>query len=105
MKSLIEKRHILRQNMMAVMGFILCFYFCYHLVSGPRGYLRLLSLDNQITQQSTVLSGVTAERESVETKVTMMRPGSVNRDLLEERVRYVLGYRQAGEVFLLQSSQ
>ena len=104
MRNLIEKRYILRQNMMAVIGVCLCFYFCYHLVSGPRGYLRLLSLNHQISQQSVVLSEISDKRESIEQKVAMMRPGSVNRDLLEERVRYVLGYQQAGEVILLQSN-
>jgi hypothetical protein len=31
----------------------------------------------------------------------MMRPGSVNRDLLEERARVVLGFRREGEKDLL----
>ena len=102
MKRLIEKRYILRQNMMAVIGVCLSFYFCYHLVAGQRGYFRLISLESRITQVSAEHQELQAKREAVETKVVMMRPGSIDRDLLEERVRYVLGYRYADELILLQ---
>jgi cell division protein FtsB len=104
MKRLIEKRFILRRNIMAVIGLCLSFYFSYHLVAGQRGYLRLMTLEHKVAEASAEYDAVKAEREDVETKVVMMRPGSVDRDLLEERVRYVLGYRYADEYDLLQNS-
>ena len=102
MKRLIEKRYILRKNLMAVIGICLSFYFCYHLVAGQRGYFRLMSLERQIVEVTAQHDTVKAEREAVEKKVVMMRPGSIDRDLLEERIRYVLGYRYADEFILLQ---
>ncbi len=103
MKRFIEKRYILRQNMMAVIGICLSVYFCYHLVAGQRGYLSLVSLDRQNVQISADYEGLKSTRIDIEEKVLMMRPGSIDRDLLEERVRYVLGYRYSDELVLLQN--
>lgn len=104
MRKLIQKRYILRQNLLTVIGVCLSFYFCFHLLAGDRGYFRLMSLENQMTKTSQEYADIKSEREALETKVVMMRPGSVNRDLLEERIRDVLGYRYENEVVLLQSS-
>jgi cell division protein FtsB len=103
MKRLIEKRFILRRNIMAVIGLCLSFYFTYHLVAGQRGYLRLMALEHKVAEASAEYETLKLERENVETKVVMMRPGSIDRDLLEERVRYVLGYRYSDEYDLLQN--
>ena len=103
MKRFIEKRYVLRRNMMAVIGICLSFYFCYHLIAGQRGYFRLISLESRIANTSSEYESLKTEREAVEKKVVMMRPGSIDRDLLEERVRYVLGYTYDNEVILLQN--
>lgn len=103
MKKLIQKRDIFRRNMLAVIGICLSFYFCYHLIAGQRGYFRLLSLENQITYTAIDNQALKTEREQIEKRVVMMRPGSIDRDLLEERARHVLGYRHKDELILLQS--
>lgn len=82
----------LRQNLMGFIGFCLCFYFCYHLIQGDRSYLRLLVLEKKIDRVERAWESKAAERAAIEEKVVMLRPGSINRDLLEERVRHVLGY-------------
>lgn len=102
MKRLIEQRYVVRQNLIAIVGICLSFYFCYHILAGERSYLRLMSLERQITKVSTEYDGLSAERLALEEKVVMLRPGSINRDLLEERVRHVLGYHRADERVLLQ---
>lgn len=89
--------------MLAIIGISLSFYFCFHLLAGHRGYFRLMSLENKMTQISQEYASLTQERQKLETKVVMMRPGSVNKDLLEERIRSVLGYRYDDEIVLLQS--
>lgn len=103
MRKLIQKRYVLRQNLILVMGVCLSFYFCFHLLAGDRGYFRLMSLESQMTQASTEFDALQGEREKLEDKVVMMRPGSINKDLLEERIRSVLGYSYENEFILLQS--
>lgn len=100
MKRLIEQRYIVRQNFIAIIGICLSVYFCYHLVAGERGYLRFMSLERQISAAEQEYQGLSSERQSIEQKVVMMRPGSINRDLLEERAREVLGYRYQDEKIL-----
>jgi cell division protein FtsB len=100
MKRLIEQRYIVRQNFIAIIGICLSVYFCYHLVAGERGYLRFMSLERQIAAAEQTYDTLTAQRSAIEEKVVMMRPGSINRDLLEERARVVLGYRYTDEKIL-----
>lgn len=41
------------------------------------------------------------EHSSLETRVSMLRSGSIDKDLLEERARIVLGFRHQGEKDIL----
>lgn len=104
MKRLIDKKYVARQNLIAVIGVCLSFYFCYHLIAGERSYLRLVSLDHQISTTENQYGKTKAEREALEQKVVMMRPGSVNRDLLEEQSRKVLGFHYKDEKVLIKSA-
>ncbi len=88
--------------MLAVIGLCLSFYFCYHLVAGQRGYFSLISLESQTASTTAEYAALKSEREAVEKRVIMMRPGSIDRDLLEERARHVLGYRYKDELIMLQ---
>ena len=63
--------------------------------------MSLLILNNEVSKTSSEYAHIKAEREAIEAKVIAMRPGSVSRDLLEERVRSVLGYRHPDEIQLL----
>lgn len=103
MKKIIEKRYLFRRNMFVVIGLCLSVYFCYHLIAGQRGYFRLVSLSSQVASVSADYDVLRAERESLEKRVVMMRPGSIDRDLLEERARHILGYRHKDELILLQN--
>ncbi len=103
-KRLIEQKYIFRQNLIVVIGVCLSFYFCYHLIAGERSYLRLISLNSQISTTEKQLELASTQRTGMEEKVVMMRPGSVNRDLLEEQARSVLGFHYKDEKVLIKST-
>jgi len=105
MKRLIEQRYVVRQNLIAVIGVCLSIYFCYHLIAGERSYLRLVSLNSQVSQTQTQLAMATDKRTSLEQRVVMMRPGNVNRDLLEEEARRELGFHYKDEKVLIKDDQ
>jgi cell division protein FtsB len=63
--------------------------------------MRFLSLNQSVATLEQKTADLKEKREELETRVSMMRPGSVNRDLLEERARVVLGFRREGEKDLL----
>ena len=102
MKKLLENRALLRRNLFLMICIVLTGYFSYHLVMGKRGYFQLKALENQIELTQASFNEIKAEREAIEKKVVMMRPGSVDIDLLEERARHVLGFTKPDEYILLQ---
>lgn len=63
--------------------------------------MRMFSLKSQIETMSQERDDLAAERVALEQKVTMMRPGSLNPDLLEERARVVLGYKKENDLIIL----
>lgn len=73
----------------------------YHSFQGSRSYPTLVSLDKSIEAVQADLDTTIAQRQKLERQVVMMRPGSVNSDLLEERVRVVLGYKSPNEFVIL----
>jgi cell division protein FtsB len=90
-----------QKNLIALFGVTLCVYFSYHLVSGNRGYMRQMSLKKTIVQQEETLSKLQFSSQALESKLKMMRPGSVDPDLLTERIRHVLGYKFADEAVIV----
>lgn len=89
--------------MLTLIGLGLCFYFSYHLICGGRGYVRYLSLGADNAALKLEADSLRHRRETLEDKVAMMRPDSINKDLLEERARIVLGFRRADERDILLS--
>lgn len=67
------------------------------LLQGERSYVRLMALEHEITVTSDDLAQAREERQALEKKVVGLRPGSIDRDLLDERARVMLGYRRAEE--------
>lgn len=102
MRRLIEQRYVIKQNLVAIIGFLLLCYFSYHALLGERSYLRLMSLERQISSVSATYDALRGEREGIERKVALLRPGSLDRDLLEERVHYVLGFHYPDEKIIVQ---
>lgn len=78
-------------------------YFTYHAVYGDRSFEKLASLEAQLRDRQVVLAEVKAKRESLERDVKMLRPDTLSLDLLEERARYVLGYKNSDEYVVLRN--
>jgi cell division protein FtsB len=103
MRKLLQKRYVVKHNVVAIIGFCLCFYFTYHIVSGERSYLRLVSLERSVERLSGQYEDLNKQRHALENKVVMLRPGSIDPDLLEERARVVLGYQHPDEYIVMQA--
>jgi cell division protein FtsB len=101
MNRILRSRFFASENFLAIVGLCLCLYFCYHAVYGNRSYVRLLILNKEIATLSDKNDILVAEKSALEEKVMAMRPGSVSKDLLEERARAVLGYAKPGEMVII----
>lgn len=84
-----------------VIGFCAVGYFAYHSIEGDRGLVAWLRLNEQIKTSQSELDGLQAERKGLERRVSLLRPESLDRDLLEERVRVVLNYARSDEITIL----
>ena len=81
-------------------GLFLSVYFSYHLLQGPRSILYLQELEGRNMVLEKEASRLTEEREKQEQRVAMLRPETMNVDLLEERMRVMLGYVGPDEVIV-----
>lgn len=76
-------------------------YFGYHMISGGRGILAYLKLNNEISELQEELETVRAERIILEHKANLLNSSSLDLDLLEERSKEVLGYAKPKETLFI----
>ncbi len=75
-----------------VMAVTVLAYFVYHAVQGDRGLLAWVKLGQQVEDARIEHARIAAKRIDLETRVHLLQPATLDRDLLEERVRVMLGY-------------
>lgn len=75
-----------------VLGALVVAYFVYGTVQGDRGLVAYLSLSQEMTRATASLDALRATRGGLERRVALLRPESLDLDLLEERARIVLDY-------------
>ena len=98
MKVLTEIRLRSGQIIGPVIGACLMFYFIYHAIQGDRGLIAFWQLSKQISQAENTYLSVNSKRTEIQNRVMLLNPNSLNRDMLEERARFMLGYSNPGEI-------
>mgnify|MGYP006284532395 CR=1 FL=1 len=88
-----------------LLGLLLCAYFSYHLMFGPRSYPALEGLRSDIVRAQADLQTAQGERAELEDKVTRLRPETLDPDYLEERARAMLGYTHENEVIVIEAEK
>jgi cell division protein FtsB len=73
-----------------ITGISLVVYFSYHLVEGDRGLSAWLRLSQEIRVAQATLAAADAERRALDQRVNLLRPGHLDRDMLDERARAAL---------------
>ncbi len=99
-------RHIVPQVVLAcTLG-----YFAYHTTQGERGLLAWLHLEKELRVAESEAAVLAAERvggvgaaarRRLEHRVRLLRPDSLDPDMLEERARALLNYGRDDEVIIL----
>lgn len=95
-----KKNKKLRVSLM-VLYFLGVGYFSYHALSGDRGALAMVALSRQVEGAKSRLELVQADRQSLEHRVSLLRPNSIDLDVLDEQVRYQMGLANPDEVVIL----
>lgn len=78
-------------------------YLAYGAVAGAASYRTLKDLNAEIAVRKAELAEVTARRETLARRAKLLSPKSLDRDIVDERVRAVLGYAREGDIVLPRS--
>lgn len=76
-------------------------YFTYHAISGERGLLAMIELNQKVEQSKKQLDSVLSEKVTIEHKVKLLSDASIDLDMLDEQARRHLGYAKEGEIVLI----
>lgn len=88
------------------LGIVLVSYFAYHTVHGERGVLALIQMRERLADAQQHLSTLKFEEARWERNVKLLHPASIDPDMLDERVRLMLGYAEADDrVVLIKTKQ
>lgn len=93
-------QHIKHALVVTGCGAIL-FYFLYHGVAGDRGFIALSQLEYKAAIAKTNLEKIRAENNRIEARARLLRPDSLDLDMLDERARAMLGYTKPNEYVVL----
>jgi cell division protein FtsB len=75
-------------------------YFGVNAYSGNHGLRARQDLDQQIAELSDEVASLKAERATWERRVALLRPRSIDPDMLDERARVLLNYADPRELTL-----
>ncbi len=73
-------------------------YFAWHAWEGPRGYPYQENLQQQLAQLDQKYGDLKSRREALEHKVGLLRPDSIDPDLLDEMARAKLDMVKPGDL-------
>lgn len=90
----------LRQALIPLICVIVLSYFAYHAVYGRHGFIAWLSLQNSVDTLEQQLAEVQATHRSLDQQVSLLRPESLDPDLLDERARATLGLADKNDIVI-----
>ena len=93
------------RSILTALGLYLCAmlfvgYFGVNAYTGNRGLKAKQDLDIQIAELSGELAGLRQSRAYWERRLTLLRPASLDPDMLDERARVLLGYVHPHDVVM-----
>jgi len=80
-------------------------YFGYFAIYGNHGLVNWVRLGHAIDSKQSELDSIRGERMALEHRVRLLRPESVDRDLLEEQARARLGLAEPDEMIVLKDKR
>ena len=89
-------RHIVGPTL----GALLVLYFVSHAFEGDRGALAWVQLHQRIADAAEDLDGTEARRRELARRVSQLRAGSLDPDLLDERARIMAGLAHPSDIMV-----
>ena len=77
-------------------------YFAWHAFEGPRGFGYRQAQAEKSAALAEILATAQAQRNKLEVRETLLRPESLDPDLLDEMARHTLGIAKPNELIVIQ---
>ena len=84
-----------------VLGIGALAYLGYHFFEGERGLKASWSVEQRLARATAERDRLTTERARIESRVGLLRESSLDRDMLDERIRQMLNLAQPGDLVIL----
>ena len=84
-----------------VIGICVAGYFAVHAVQGERGVKAWIDLQRKVELTRVESSRISAEKTELEKRVALLRPDSLDPDMLEERARLMLNFGRKDEMVIM----
>ncbi len=101
MEKLCTAKSIIKTNIPIFIGACLCIYFSYHIYYGERSLSRLSEIQKEIDSQARDLDVVLKDRAELSYRVSLLRPKSISKDILDEQARILLGYSMENDIVIV----
>ena len=101
MKFISEARSRALHVIGPILGAALIVYIAYHALQGERGLIAYWQLVHQVEQAKIVSADINMAQKKIANRVALLSSNAIDRDMLDERARYMLGYSQPGEIITL----
>jgi cell division protein FtsB len=75
--------------------------FAWYAYKGPRGFAYQVQLEQQLAEYEALRDKASADKYALETRVTLIRPEKVDRDMLEQLARTQLNLALPNELIVL----
>jgi cell division protein FtsB len=85
-----ELRRQGRQIIASIFGMAVIGYFAFHAVEGERGLRTYFALNLQTELAREERDALRHDRRTIERRVNLLKPGSLDLDMLDERARKIL---------------
>src|SRR5690242_6491399 len=97
----IELKRRFAQIVLPVLGLGALAYLGYHLFEGDRGLKASWSVEQRLATADIERKALMTERQRLESRVGLLREDSLDRDMLDERLRQMLNLVQPNDVVIL----
>ncbi len=101
MSIVYDIRRLARQVIGPVLGVSLMVYIVYHAVQGNHGLIAYWQLVKQVDAAKQAVALLDEEKTRLQKRVELLHPDSLDRDMLEERARVMLGYADPTDIILV----
>ena len=84
-----------------LIGLAVTGYFAYHVVHGTRGFIAWQARAGEVAELERKAAKLRHQRMTLERRVNLLSPASLDPDMLEERARILLNYSHPNEIIVL----